>query len=319
MKELGIIIPAYNAHDTIRKLLHSIGCFSFLDKVKVIIVDDASEKTYDYLIDDFKDLDLHLITLTKNVGPGFARQVGIDYCIEEEIPYLMFADSDDYFIDFFFWNQISPDIKEKNDIFIFNFFDEEGQCSMNDLDIWMFSKIYKTKIIKKHNIRFINSYCNEDVVFNFAYFAYITNVCKSDSTIYFWYKRENSLSRQEDYLYRSIKEVSSQIAKMFEIHKEYIPQDKIPSTILSRMIRIFCDVNEALLIYPDLFTNKKKHKECLRGIKDFYRKCYRPYEAEFTKDRVISEFLNLHSENGSSDIFQSIDYFSFIKKLKETS
>lgn len=72
-KEIGIVIPAYNAHDTIRKLLHSIGCLHFLNKVQTIIIDDASEKPYDYLIDDFKDLDIHLITLKKNVGPGFAR------------------------------------------------------------------------------------------------------------------------------------------------------------------------------------------------------------------------------------------------------
>ena len=52
-KEIGIVIPAYNAHDTIRKLLHSIGCLHFLDKVQTIIIDDASEKPYDYLIDDF--------------------------------------------------------------------------------------------------------------------------------------------------------------------------------------------------------------------------------------------------------------------------
>jgi glycosyltransferase involved in cell wall biosynthesis len=73
MKELGIVIPAYNAHDTIRRLLHSIGCFNFLDKVKVVIVDDASKEPYDYLLEDFKDLDIHLITLKENVGPGFAR------------------------------------------------------------------------------------------------------------------------------------------------------------------------------------------------------------------------------------------------------
>jgi hypothetical protein len=107
----------------------------------------------------------------------------------------MFADADDYFIDFFFWETINEKAKEENEIFIFSFFNQEGNVNMEDLDIWMFSKIYKTKIIKENNIRFINSYCNEDVAFNFAYFSYITNVYKTGFPVYFWYDRKNSLSR----------------------------------------------------------------------------------------------------------------------------
>ena len=48
-KEIGLIIPAYNAHDTIKKLLHSICMFSFVDKVDILLVDDNSEKDYEYL------------------------------------------------------------------------------------------------------------------------------------------------------------------------------------------------------------------------------------------------------------------------------
>lgn len=318
MKELGIVIPAYNAHDTIRKLLHSIGCFSFLDKVEVVIVDDASEEPYDYLLDDFKDLDLNLIRLEENVGPGFARQAGIDYFIEKDIPYLMFADADDYFFDFFFWDEVPTEKKEENHIFLFQFYCEEGNHYMDDIDIWMFAKVYKTCFIKDNNIRFINSYCNEDVVFNFAYYGYITNVYKTEKPIYYWYNRPSSLSRQEDYLYRSIRDVSLEISKIFNIHKDSFLSDRIPHMILSRMSRLFGDVNEALLYYPDLFSNEEKHSDCLRGIRTFYKECYKPYEHLFTREEVIANFMELY-ENPTQKIFQTIDYFSFINKLKETS
>ena len=86
---------------------------------------------------------------------------------------------------------------------------------------------------------------------------------------------------------------------MFEIHKNNIPQDKIPAMNLSRMIRIFGDFNEALLFYPDLFTDKKKHRECLKGVREYYQKCYKPYESLYTRDFIISEFLSLHSGNNS--------------------
>ena len=90
---IDIIIPAYNAHDTIYKALMSISLQVIKDKLKVYIIDDCSDKPYDYLKEDFNDLDITIKRLDKNVGPGKARQYGIDH---SNNPYIMFCDSDDY-------------------------------------------------------------------------------------------------------------------------------------------------------------------------------------------------------------------------------
>lgn len=230
----------------------------------------------------------------------------------------MFADADDYFTDFFFWENISDEEKENNDLFAFQFYVEDNMEVVQDYDIWMFAKIYKTCHIKNNNLKFINSYCNEDVVFNFAYLGFINNIYLGEPTIYFWYSRENSLSRQEDYLYHSTETVAKEILKIFKKHKENFIQDKIPGIIINRMMRFFNDINDALLLYPDLFTNKK-HRKALHGLRMFYRECYRPYESLFTKEEIVSVFNTLVlSSKIKRNIFQSIDYFSFIEKLKET-
>ena len=49
-KEIGLIIPAYNAHDTIQRLLHSISIFNFVNKIKICIIDDYSDLNYNYII-----------------------------------------------------------------------------------------------------------------------------------------------------------------------------------------------------------------------------------------------------------------------------
>ena len=60
-KEIGLIIPAYNAHDTIQRLLHSISIFNFVNKIKICIIDDYSDLNYNYLINKFDNLDITIL------------------------------------------------------------------------------------------------------------------------------------------------------------------------------------------------------------------------------------------------------------------
>ena len=55
--------------------------FSFVDKVDILLVDDNSEKDYEYLQNIFQDLNLTIIRLEKNYGPGYARNLGINWAI----------------------------------------------------------------------------------------------------------------------------------------------------------------------------------------------------------------------------------------------
>ena len=76
-KEIGLIIPAYNAHNTIKKLLHSICLFNFLEKVDVLLVDDASDNDYNYLKDWIPENSVEILTLEENHGKAYARKICI--------------------------------------------------------------------------------------------------------------------------------------------------------------------------------------------------------------------------------------------------
>ena len=71
---IDIIIPAYNAHDTIMKTLISINLQNIKNKVNVYIIDDCSDVDYSREVDLFFDkINIKQLKLSKNSGPGVAR------------------------------------------------------------------------------------------------------------------------------------------------------------------------------------------------------------------------------------------------------
>lgn len=73
--KLSIIIPAYNAFNTINKTLESIAVQKTDYNFEVIIVNDCSNGSYDQFIDKYlKIFNVKEIKLDVNVGPGTARK-----------------------------------------------------------------------------------------------------------------------------------------------------------------------------------------------------------------------------------------------------
>lgn len=75
---IDIIIPAYNAHETIDQTLYSINTQINKELFKVYIVNDASNQNYSNFVDKYSNsLDIEEITIEKNSGPGVARNIRI--------------------------------------------------------------------------------------------------------------------------------------------------------------------------------------------------------------------------------------------------
>ena len=91
---IDVIIPAYNAHDTIKRTLYSISIQKNVD-FKVYIVNDCSKYDYQEEVHYFsKFFKIQEIKMKENGGPGEARNFGIQ---STHNPYIVFIDSDDYF------------------------------------------------------------------------------------------------------------------------------------------------------------------------------------------------------------------------------
>ena len=82
--QIDIIIPAFNAQATLSRALASIFMQTIKDDLHVIIVDDATpnngKEDYENISKQFVDLglDVKVISLDVNGGPGIARQKGIE-------------------------------------------------------------------------------------------------------------------------------------------------------------------------------------------------------------------------------------------------
>tara|TARA_B100000700_G_C14678567_1_gene684265 strand:- start:66 stop:344 length:279 start_codon:yes stop_codon:yes gene_type:complete len=75
MTTLSIIIPCYNEHKTILKLLSLVRNCK-VDDIEIILVDDFSTDGTRQILRQLKDEDLKLIFHDKNMGKGAALRNG---------------------------------------------------------------------------------------------------------------------------------------------------------------------------------------------------------------------------------------------------
>lgn len=231
-KFLSIIIPRYKETEKqIMSLLSSIDnqVKIDMDDIEVIIVNDGTE----YLDDNFCNLFNFKITqvlLDKNVGPGIARQSGIDIAKGE---YLMFCDADDILysneILSVFFHEI--DCCENNPDIILSSWLEETE---NDLIIhrnentWLFGKLIRKKYLEKNEIRFHPDLrVHEDSYFLALCRALTKNIIIIDNFSYIWKFNENSITRKnnQEYSYASIPEYIKTFSLASKVIEEKNPDD----------------------------------------------------------------------------------------------
>ena len=206
-KLVDIIIPAYNAHNTIYKCLASILEQTTLDNIKVTIVNDGGN-SYKDIINMFKNyIDISEITLEENKGPGCARQYGID---NTSLPYFTCIDADDTFAGPYSIQILLKKMQDNpnSSAIIGNFAEEQGiingslQFVQHPQDtVWMFGKLYRRSFIESYNIRFNETRANEDTGFNT-----IVKLCSDANApiqfisdiVYYWHMKLDSITRSNN-------------------------------------------------------------------------------------------------------------------------
>lgn len=89
----SVIVPVYNAANTLQECLNSILNQTMTD-FEVICIDDGSSDSSWNILNSYANKDSRIrVIRQKNSGPGLARNHGIDLALGE---YLFFVDADDY-------------------------------------------------------------------------------------------------------------------------------------------------------------------------------------------------------------------------------
>ena len=199
---LTVIMPVHNQD----MKLFTRACYSVLGQTKqclLHVVDDASAEQNSENYQIFCDAhNIAYSRLSTNVGPGGARQWGIDngYKMADLIS---FIDSDDMYLPQFCDIMTAEMQKTGADYLVGNMI-HEGNSRVNDSKItwrdgvtWLHGKIYRRSFLEHNNIHFHkNIWFNEDVYFNSKAAHWSDNHGHIDKDLYVWFNNKDSVTRQ---------------------------------------------------------------------------------------------------------------------------
>ena len=198
---LDIIIPCYNAKDTLFYTLSSISIQEGVEDFKVYLINDKSDYDYHEEVDYFsKFFSIKEIKLNKNLGPGGARREGIK---KSNSKYIMFIDSDDilfnaYSIKDLYYSCLGYDLC------ISNFIYERDNVKVvkRSNAIWLHGKMYSREFLEKYNISFNDSRANEDNGFNRLILLLKPRIYYLDKVTYVYRENSSSITRKDNRNYK---------------------------------------------------------------------------------------------------------------------
>lgn len=334
--KIDIIIPAYNAQETLKRCLASIYMQTIIDDLNVIVVDDATpngKKDYEKIIKQFSDIGLNikLITLSENGGPGVARQKGIEAGTNQ---FFTCIDADDTFAGALSleimregMKQLDPMAPKDSIKCVSGIFLQLGEDLQHILPhqkdmVWMFGKLYRRKFIEDYEIKFNTTRANEDTGYN----KWVQLLCSNQNEqirfineiVYYWHNKENSITRINDGQYALDQcfcgWTDNMIYAIENVRKKRPFDGTVMQTICSIMLELYYYYIETVAKKP-VFA-----KQNWEYVKKFYNKCYKKI-AEDISEEALSEMFSLTSmgrySNGSMiGIIPSMGIKEFLDKLK---
>lgn len=287
--EIDIIIPVYNSKDYLSKALDSISKQSYKD-IRVYIIDDASDDNYSDIIKKYNNLNIFYKKLLNNVGPGKARQIGIDNSFGN---YIIFLDSDDTFYDKdsveLLYNAI-----ENYDVVTSHILEETENRIFENENIGLHGKIYRRELLEKYSIKFPNTRLNEDTYFNTMCVLNGARYNNINELTYLWCDNPNSITRSNKEEHVS-KDIISYCSTLLNAITDYID---IKRNINNERL-LECLV-ESIIIVAD------KYRICSDYIKDDVLEIlqnlirrYKQFEIidNFSKYIIKKEINNIYSKN----------------------
>lgn len=312
---IDIIIPAYNAHDTISKTLSSI-CSQNIDcKLNVYIIDDGSKKDYSEIINCFnKMINIKEIKLEKNSGPGVARQTGIE---NSNSDYIVFVDADDELYSVFSLKILYDKmIESESDVIISAFMEEHdnGYDTHYQDYVWLHGKMYKRSFIEKNNIHFNDSYSNEDNYFNQSIIIRNPKIEYIDDVVYLWKNNKKSITRKNEKEYDT-KGLIGFVDNVTSVIEEAINDNIDEETIAEFSFNYFYTVYLYYIMYYDDEIAKKmiNHSTKLNKLFMKYSEKYKEVKEDIYKsqlDYFIESFDDVRLKN------PIINFNEFLKLYK---
>ncbi|WP_059011023.1 glycosyltransferase family 2 protein [Pantoea sp. SGAir0184] len=212
----SIIIPVYNAQNTIRRTLQSVLNQTF-SSYEIIVVNDGSRDNSARILQEFAHYPQVTVLNQINAGVSAARNSGLQQACGE---YVLFLDADDWVDDNFLmsfklnlnaWPAESVDLMVGNlndnrigKISQAGFFSQQdipyvlGELEMSDNIGYLHNKCYRRQIIDDLHLRFMEGVSmSEDLLFNLKFFSCVSNFLITPGAAYHYEDVAGSLSKRK--------------------------------------------------------------------------------------------------------------------------
>ncbi len=218
---ISVVVPCYNSQRFLSNCLKSLDKQTYQNAEYIIVDDGSTDDTYKILTKHAKKHPKYKIIKTEGVGVSTARNIGIDNAKGE---FITFLDSDDMFSPYHLELLKDQTLKTGADTAVIDYYKvpegksyeshyfalpdykhvpievfdnksalEEFLAQLKfEFSVW--NKMYSTKIIKEHGVRFLDG-CryNEDSLFNYKYFKHAQKTVLIHWLTYLYVQRKNSL------------------------------------------------------------------------------------------------------------------------------
>lgn len=328
MKKVSVVIPVYNIEKYIGDCLNSIINQTYKN-LEIICIDDCSTDESMKKVNEYaeKDTRIKILKQKENRGQGEARNLGIIKSVTGE--YVYFIDSDD-FIEKNYIEEMVNVIEKKNvdlvcNVNILKYYGKDNiknkfiknkrefvlnkkldwnEDFMDKLPISAWCKLYKTEILKKHEILFAeNKLKFEDFYFWYILKTRLKSVCIIYGSIYFYRQRNDSIMSINKYNNNNCFDSIRIINLIYKNYKDSDLLDKhaIPFSWLNKYFKKICDKKNFFntikdnfkMMKIDIIKNKKiyKKKDLLFFKTVLNSKNYFLFKIKYNFFRVISIIL----------------------------
>ena len=264
-KLISIIIPVYNAQDTIEKTINSIISNKREDLEIITVIDGATDNSLEVCKKlQKKDSRINILTQT-NQGAFVARKNGIK---SSKGKYIMFIDADDEYINNTINRVIEVIEKYNPDVIRFRYKKEEydqykyfesAETFVDKKDfknkvypmflngymlnaIW--SNCVKREIFDKINFENESVKYGEDLILNLEIFSNIDNAVFLNDILYKYSTTENSItqSKDEKKLLRNLKDCIDVYSRLFLYIQKWDMYDKDNVEIVKKRLEKECSL-----------------------------------------------------------------------------
>ncbi|MFC4652465.1 glycosyltransferase family 2 protein [Lactococcus nasutitermitis] len=283
VKTLSIIIPFYGQSE--KELAIPLGSINSqvgidFSKVDVHLVNDGGKAIDIEAFNLLSNLEIHYHELTKNMGPGLARQYGID---KSEGEYLMFIDADDSLtaLSLYFIFQL---LKNNNPQIVVSRFYTETKNGDNYFytpsDIKdtgaIYAKWFSRKYLKKIGLRF----STELRFFEDSFFVGTALICSDDNM---------AINNEPAYIYRNNPHSLTNSLTTLEQEKgvvEYVKQMHLRLEMIQRIKPELLDFQLKNSILNLYFDQKKHHYDKKLFNLEFHKmiNSFKPFFKGYTSE-----------------------------------